>query len=149
MDTVQRSRSHAVRARLVTELPRGIVAGLVGGLAFGAIMLAGGMLPMVAALVGSSSAVVGGVVHLAIAAGIGAAFALLVPVGRVPALLAAGLVYGAIWWVLGPLVIMPAWLGGELFAVDAMAVTSLVGHLVFGLVAAAVLAGLRRRPARA
>lgn len=56
-----------------------------------------------------------------------------------------GLGYGALWWVLGPLVIMPAMLGMPLFAIEAMAMVSLMGHLVYGvilgLVAVRVLKG--------
>ncbi|MCW2135443.1 MerR family transcriptional regulator [Arthrobacter sp. VKM Ac-2550] len=49
-----------------------------------------------------------------------------------------GLAYGALWWVLGPLVIMPLMLGMPLFTMDAMAMLSLMGHLVYGLVLALV-----------
>lgn len=41
--------------------------------------------------------------------------------------------------------IMPARLGGPLFSIDATALASLMGHVIFGLVAAAVLLVLRRR----
>lgn len=44
-----------------------------------------------------------------------------------------GLAYGALWWVLGPLVPMPAMMGMPLFAFDSVAVMSLVGHLVYGV----------------
>lgn len=143
MSTTQRE-ARPVRGRLVAEVPRGVIAGLAGGVVFGVVMIVEGMLPMVAELVGSSDEVVGGVVHLVIAAGLGAAFALLVPWRRLLPLLGAGLVYGAVWWVLGALLIMPAWLGMDVFVVDDMAISSLVGHLLFGLTAGAVLALLRR-----
>jgi len=42
--------------------------------------------------------------------------------------------YGAIWWVLGPLVIMPLMLGMPVFAVDRTSVFSLMGHLIYGAI---------------
>lgn len=47
-----------------------------------------------------------------------------------------GLGYGAIWWVLGPLVIMTAILGMPLFMVNIMAGLSLTGHLAYGAILA-------------
>jgi len=47
-----------------------------------------------------------------------------------------GLIYGAIWWVLGGLIIMPVWLGmGFQLSgrVIRMKLPGLVGHLVYGL----------------
>ena len=46
---------------LVTRTSTGIVAGPAGGLVFGAMMAMTGMLPMIAGLVGSTSAVLGAV----------------------------------------------------------------------------------------
>ena len=45
-----------------------------------------------------------------------------------------GMAYGAIWWVLGPLVIMPLMLGMPVFAVDRTSVFSLMGHLIYGAI---------------
>jgi len=50
-----------------------------------------------------------------------------------------GAVYGLVLWVLGPLLLMPARMGMSLFTVDAMAVQSLYGHLVFGVVLGALV----------
>lgn len=128
-------------ARLVA----GVVAGLAGGIVFGMLMAMMGILSMVAMLVGSTSAVVGGIVHLVISAGIGALFGLLAPHTGWGGILAAGAVYGMVWWALGPLVLMPAMLGMPLFAVNTTAVMSLMGHVIYGLVTAAVLQPVRRR----
>jgi hypothetical protein len=117
----------------------GIVGGLAGGVVFGALMGAMGMLPMVAGLVGSPSAVVGFLVHM------GAAFGGLFG-GRIASLpqgAAWGLGYGVIWWVLGPLVIMPLMMGMGLqlgAALSGPMLMSLVGHLLYGGVAGAVYA---------
>ncbi len=132
---------------LVAHGVQGVLGGLAGGVVFGVLMTVMGMMPMVAMLVGSESVAVGWVVHLAISAFIGAVFGVLLA-ARVTSFAAGavlGLVYGVAWWVLGPLLIMPAQMGMPLFTVDAMAVNSLVGHLLFGLVLGVVVAGLRRR----
>lgn len=139
----------ATRARasagLMSQAVNGAVAGIGGGLVFGMLMAVMGMLPMVAMLVGSSSAVVGALVHLVISAGLGVLFAVAVPALGTGALVVAGAVYGVLWWVLGPLLIMPAWLGMPLFTVDSTALASLMGHVIYGMVAAGVLLLLRRR----
>src|SRR6266542_2184943 len=103
----------ARESNLVQRAIWGAIAGLAGGVVFGVVMAAGGMLPMVAGLVGSDSAAVGGVVHLVISAIIGAGFGL-VAGGMSTSWgsgVVSGLIYGAIWWVLGPLVIMPTLMG--------------------------------------
>ncbi len=125
----------------------GVLGGLAGGLVFGGMMQALGMMGMVAMLVGSESVAVAWVVHLAISALFGAVYGAVVAPrvrGWGPGLV-AGLVYGALLWVVGPLLLMPAKLGMPVFTVNTMAVQSLVGHLVFGLVLAAVVVALSRR----
>ncbi|WP_251041971.1 hypothetical protein [Arthrobacter sp. ISL-30] len=128
------------------RLVAGLVGGLAGGLVFGAIMAATGMLPMVASLVGSSSPLVGFGVHLVISVLIG--LGLTLPFARLLSgygrSLLVGLAYGALWWILGPLVIMPAMLGMPLFVMDGMALMSLVGHLAYGVILALTAARLLR-----
>ncbi len=126
----------------------GMLGGLAGGLVFGALMAMMGMLPMIASLVGSSSAGVGFGVHLVISALI--ALGLVVLLGHVfssygrGALI--GLIYGALWWVLGPLLIMPLMMGMPVFVLDATALWSLMGHLAYGLVLGLIaVAALNRR----
>ncbi|MBT2514935.1 hypothetical protein J7E82_15730 [Arthrobacter sp. ISL-30] len=109
-------------------------------------MAATGMLPMVASLVGSSSPLVGFGVHLVISVLIG--LGLTLPFARLLSgygrSLLVGLAYGALWWILGPLVIMPAMLGMPLFVMDGMALMSLVGHLAYGVILALTAARLLR-----
>ncbi|WP_246631627.1 hypothetical protein [Pseudonocardia nigra] len=136
-------------AGLVSRAANGVVAGIAGGIVFGILMAMMGMLPMVAMLVGSSSAVVGAVMHLVISAAFGLVFAVAVPATGTGALLGAGAIYGVLLWVVGPLLIMPAWLGMPLFMINGMTLMSLLGHVLYGLVAAGVLAALRRRTVRA
>ena len=126
----------------------GVAGGLAGGIVFGMMMAMMGMLPTIASMVGSSSAVVGFGVHLMISVLIGLGLTVLfgnrlLTGYRRGALV--GVVHGAIWWVLGPLMIMPAMMGMPLVALNPTAVLSLMGHMVFGailgLVAVRVIAG--------
>jgi hypothetical protein len=133
------STQTATPALIARRAGTGALAGIAGGIVFGMLMAMMGMLSMVAGLVGCTNPIVGLLVHLVISAAIGALFGALVP--RLPLVptLAAGAVYGMVWWVLGPLLIMPAWLGMPLFAINTAALMSLMGHVVFGLVTAAAL----------
>lgn len=128
----------------------GVVGGVAGGLVFGMLMAVMGMLPMIAMMVGSDVAAVGFGIHMMISIVIGLGltvlFGNLLLTGYLRGLI-VGMVYGAIWWVLGPLVIMPTMMGMPLFTIDSTALFSLMGHLIYGgilgVVAVAVLA--RRR----
>jgi hypothetical protein len=92
------------------------------------------------------------VVHLGISAVIGAGFAAVLG-SRVRSSrdgLRAGLFYGAAWWVLGPLTLMPLFMGMGLgvnwtFAAASAMLPSLVGHLVFGAILGVGYAWLRQR----
>ena len=84
MGTAQKeimSQAHltfGARARetgLVAQISGGIIGGLAGGVVFGMMMAMMDFLPMIAALVGSRSAIVGFLVHMVISAGIGAGLA--------------------------------------------------------------------------
>jgi len=121
----------------------GGVGGIAGGVVFGAMMGAMGMLPMVAGLVGSSSAIVGFSTHIVISIIIGVGFGL--TFGSLTHTYAQGtgwgVAYGALWWVLGPLVLMPLMMGAGLhlhLALTQPKLMSLIGHLLFGLVAGVV-----------
>lgn len=127
----------------------GALAGLVGGLVFGQVMAVIGYLPTVAAIVRTDSPVVGFAVHLLIAAIIGSVFGVLV--ARQRELLFWGLAYGVLWWFLGPLTLLPLLLGRPVAwdAATAQAlIPSLLGHLAYGAVTAAVLAVLSRKERR-
>lgn len=118
---------------------------------FGVLMQLTGMLAMVAQLVGSTSVAVGWPVHLAVSLVFGAVFALL-PLGAergAGRAVLSGAGYGVVLWLVGPLLLMPALLGMPLAVVDAAALRSVVGHLLFGAVLGAVTwVLLRRDPAR-
>lgn len=121
----------------VKHFQQGAYAGVAGGVVFGILMAMMGMLPMIGQMVGHPSVITGFLVHLAISALIGASFAgLFHPLIRATRDgLGYGLLYAGVWWVLGPLTLMPLLLGMAVnwnaSAVVAM-LPSLVGHLVYG-----------------
>ena len=131
---------------------QGMLGGLAGGLVFGMMMGMMGMLVMIGKMVGQPSAVVGFIVHMVNSALIGAVFA--VAFGRlatqVKSGLGFGMTYGAIWWLLGPLTLMPLMMGMGLGANwNATAISnmlpSLVGHLMYGTILGIVYVVLDRR----
>ncbi|MCH7638874.1 MAG: hypothetical protein IH855_05365 [Bacteroidetes bacterium] len=135
---------HTAKSQYRTSSPikAGTLAGLGGGVIFGMMMGMMGMLPMVAGMVGSSSALIGLILHLGISAFIGASYGLVA--SRLPARtsvhVTAGMANGVVWWVLGALIMMPLALGMNemVLTIGQPQVMSLIGHLVFGLVTAYV-----------
>lgn len=131
------------RSILVGRVGAGVIGGLVGGLVFGFMMAADDMMPMIAMLVGAESVAVGWVVHFAIAIFIGATFAVIFARLARSVLVSTGIgiLYGGLWWLLGPMIIMPLWLevvGNEgmadmVFVWNDTTRNSLWGHLVFGV----------------
>jgi len=121
------------------HIKSGIWGGLIAGIVFGAMMAMMGMLPTVAMLLKSKSAVLGFVLNLVLSAIIGGIFGLVFghsATSKGSGIL-LGLLYGAIWWILGPLIVMPLWLGmGIRLSAKgmAMALPSLWGHLVYGFI---------------
>lgn len=124
---------------MLTRIRNGALAGVVGGIAFGILMAMMGMLKMIASIIGSQSTAVGWVIHLMISAMIGIGFAIVFHnlTETKSRSVMAGLIYGAIWWVLGPLTLMPLMMGMGLqwsAAAASAAMPSLVGHLIYGLI---------------
>jgi uncharacterized membrane protein YagU involved in acid resistance len=120
----------------------GAIAGIVGGIVFGLMMQV--MMPPMMGMIGSLIGVpaVGWPLHLFFSAIIGAIFGLALG-ARVASwgyALGLGAAYGFVWWILGPLLIMPTWMGmGPMFAMafDASNLLSLAGHLVYAVVTGA------------
>ncbi len=125
-------------------LSDGAIAGAAGGLVFGASMAAYGMLPTVASIVRTDSAVVGFAVHMLFAVIIGGGFGMIVAARR--EIVVWGLLYGAFWWFLGPLTLLPLFLGHpvtwDLPSAQGL-VPSLIGHLCYGLTVAVTIKLLR------
>jgi len=121
----------------------GAAAGVVGGIGMGIWMSASrpmmdtAMITMVAGLLGSTNAFVGWLIHLAIAVFAGTTFGVLLGqfAQKLAPAIVLGLAYGALWWFLGGLWIMPANLGMPVFEWNAVTSSSLGAHLVFGLLA--------------
>jgi uncharacterized membrane protein YagU involved in acid resistance len=139
-------------SQFVNSIRWGAAAGLVGALLFSPIMMATGALPVIAGLIGRSSPVIGFIVHLLIGVIIGASYGVLFK-REAPdfgAGIAWGLLYGLIWWFIGPLTLLPV-LSGVPFewttaAADRL-LPSLVGHLIYGSATAFVFLLLERRHA--
>jgi uncharacterized membrane protein YagU involved in acid resistance len=146
-----------------SKIGAGIVAGLIAGIVFGVMMQTmtaptpdGGRMPMmamVAKVVRSDSMAVGWIYHLFNSAVIGAIFGWLFGnrAGSYGAGSGWGALYGVIWWVLGALVLMPLFLGMPPFAPLKMmlpvAMGSLFGHLMYGVILGLLFVRLRSRAA--
>ncbi len=116
---------------------RSVLAGLVGGLLFSLVMLQIGFLPSVASLIGMTSPVAGFLVHLGIAVLVGTSYGVLFHRQSydIGSALGWGLSYGFFWSILGPLTLMPIFLGGTpQWGATTVAATfpNLIGHLAYG-----------------
>jgi len=145
-----------------SRIAASIMAGVVAGLVFGIMMHMmtaptpdGGRMPviaMVGQIVGSPSVTVGWLYHLFNSAVIGAIFGWLLGarVRDYGSGFGWGATYGFAWWILGGLVLMPVMLGMPAFAplmmpeMRGVAMGSLVGHLIYGLVLGASFLALTR-----
>ncbi len=149
MATTAVRQEQAASSVLLTSVIQGVTAALIGGSVFGVQMAVGGMLPMLAQMVGSQNPVVGFGMHLMISAIIGAVYGVIAP--RLPAgwlvSMGAGIVYGVIWWVLGALIMMPLMLGMSemVFQIGDMQWMSLIGHVIFGIITAGFFTLIQRR----
>jgi hypothetical protein len=144
------------------KLGASVVAGLLAGVVFGMMMQMmmaptpdGGqmaMIAMVGQIVGSPTAGAGWLYHLFNSAVIGAIFGWLIG-DRVHGYGSAfgwGSAYGFVWWILGGLILMPIMLGMPAFAplmmppMRMVAMGSLIGHLIYGVVLGGAFAWLYR-----
>jgi hypothetical protein len=144
-------RSRAVYAQysLTRTISLGALAGIVGGWAFGKWMAQANFFPLIAGLVNSQSANVGMTLHFIIAVIIGATFGLLFQgdVLGYGSCMGWGLGYGMFWWFLGPMTIMPLWLGKpldwSLGRADSL-FGSLIGHIIYGVLLGSIYATVDR-----
>ena len=133
----------------------GALGGLLGGVVFGIMMGMMGMLSMIGQMVGQPNAVAGFAVHLINSVIIGAGFAVVFGryVSSIGSGLSTGLIYGSAWWLLGPLTLMPLFMGmgfgvnWNIGAAQAMA-PSLVGHFIYGAILGVSYHLLGQRSAR-
>jgi uncharacterized membrane protein YagU involved in acid resistance len=139
-------------SRVLNSLQWGALASLAGGLLFSLVMLSVGFLPKVAGLAGGSSPILGFLVHMGISVLIGMSYGLLFQ-REAPDFgsgVAWGLLYGLIWWFLGPMTLMPVLLGGSFSwtpETAAALLPSLIGHLIYGAATAFAFLMLERRHA--
>ncbi len=107
---------------------------------------------MIGKMMGHPSALVGFLVHMVNSVIIGAGFGAVV--GRFAVRLvvgfSTGVVYGGLWWLLGPLTLMPLFMGMGLGvnwnpAAMAAMIPSLFGHLVYGAFLGGSYSWLQRR----
>jgi len=134
----------------LSSLWRGGLASVVGALLFSIVMLQTGTLTRVAQIAHGTTIFEGFVVHLVIAAIIGASYGVLFHYEVLDDLSAAGwgAVYGLIWWFLGPLTLFPILIGGSFTWTTAAAdaqLPSLIGHLIYGIALGLVFRDLERR----
>lgn len=134
------------------SIQHGAIAGIADGIVLGAMMSMMGMLPMIGQMVGSPTATAGFLVHLVISATIGGSFGLIFRslITGNATVLGYGTAYGATWWLLGPLTLMPLMMGMGLgvnwnATAAAAMFPSLVGHLIFGLILGFTYARLSQR----
>jgi uncharacterized membrane protein YagU involved in acid resistance len=131
----------------------GAVAGLAGGLAFGAAILKLGVPTAMGLLLAGGSPTVGFVVHMLIAAVLGVGFGLLARWQRPGPgdTVSLGIAYAALWWYAGPLTLMPLLLGVSPawdLKVAQQQFPGLLGHLLYGACTGLALAIVRyKRPA--
>lgn len=143
-----------------SKIVAGALAGLLGGVVFGMMMQMmsaptpdGGSMPMmamVAKVVRSDNIAVGWLYHLFNSAVLGALFGALLGsrVRHSVSGLGLGVVWGFVWWILGGLILMPLMLGMPAFAplqmppMRMVALGSLIGHLIFGMITGLAFARL-------
>ena len=128
----------------------GAIAGLAGGLVFGAAMVELGVLDSIASVVGADdSTLLGVIVHMSIAAIVGAGFGALVWHQRLGPgeTVFWGASYGALWWFAGPLTLRPL-IVGEGITWDLPSTQAgfppLLGHLLYGVSTGLALLLVRR-----
>ncbi len=138
---------------LVPPLVQALVVGGVGGLLGAWVFLWGietaGFFPLVAGMVGMRSPAAGGLLHYFIGLVIAMTFALLFHrnAGGAGSALIRGMGYGVLWWILGPLTLLPLLTRSPvLWTVEAARanVSSLVAHLLYGAVVGWVYAVVNR-----
>jgi len=135
-----------------TNILYGTYGGIAGGIVFGIMMAMMGMMPMIGQMIGMPHGLIGFIVHMVISIITGALFAVLY-VDVVTSIITGilwGLLYGIIWWFLGPLTLMPLFLGmglGVNWTMAAMSsqLPSLVGHIIFGVLVGLTYAWLKLR----
>jgi uncharacterized membrane protein YagU involved in acid resistance len=105
-----------------------------------------GMLPRIAGIMGSDSAVVGFIIHMMISLIFGLVFTVFTGVTRWKGIL-AGLVFGIVLWFLFPFILMPMMMGNSEMAFKFMtdSMMSLIGHMVYGIITGFIYTKMAKR----
>jgi uncharacterized membrane protein YagU involved in acid resistance len=127
----------------------GGIAGVAGGWAFGRWMEQVNFFPLVANIVNTDSRETGVTLHYGIAILIGVSFGVLFQrdVRGHGSSMGWGMAYGLLWWFVGPLTLLPIFLGRPVDWSAARAEEvfgSLVGHVIYGLIVGLIYATLDR-----
>jgi hypothetical protein len=129
--------------RILRSISWGGLAGLIGGIVSSPVMLATGILPKITGLDATLSGFHGLVIHLVMSTLIGTTYGLLFR-DEAPSFglgIPWGLLFGLVWWYAGPMTLLPLFLTGvcdwSASAASAL-LPSLMGHLLYGAVTAAV-----------
>jgi uncharacterized membrane protein YagU involved in acid resistance len=151
LGTLAGRRNHAIIPAFsyARAIAGGGIAGIAGGCALGKWMEHVNFYPVIASLVGSTSAMTGEALHFLFAAIIGVTFALLFQrdVRGYGSSMAWGMAYGIFWWFLGPLTLLPLWLGKPIDWSYTQAIQMfgfLIGHIIYGLVVGLLYAVIDR-----
>ena len=143
-------RPEGAGARTLRSLGWSLIASLVGSILFSFIMASIDVLPHLAGMVGSTSPMLGFLVHLCISISIGMTYGVLFQ-RESPSAGAGiiwGMLYGLVWWFLGPLTLQPVLLGDSFsWTTEAAnaALPQLIGHLLYGGSLALVFLFFERR----
>jgi uncharacterized membrane protein YagU involved in acid resistance len=140
-----RNRATVASLSFARAIVGGGIAGIVGGWAFGKWMEQVDLYPVIAGLVGSTSPMVGEMLHFLFGASIGVSFGFLFQrdVRGYGSSMAWGMAYGILWWFLGPLTLLPLGLGKPLdwsYTHAADFFGSLIGNIIFGLIVGLIYA---------
>jgi hypothetical protein len=130
----------------------GVAAGALGGLLCTVILLVTGALQGIQTTFGGSSLVMGAVIIMGVSIFSGMCYGLLFrhEAPDAGSAVAWGLVYGLLWWFIGPMTLLPILLRGSLswtIGTAASLLPSLIGHLIYGAGTAVTFLALERRHA--
>jgi hypothetical protein len=139
-------------SRVLHSVGYGAAASIVGGSLFTVVLLVTGSLQDMANIFGSSSLALGVVINMIVSAFLGMSYGLLFrhEAPDAGSAIAWGLVYGLLWWFIGPMTLLPILLGGSFSWTTETATSllpSLVGHLIYGAATAVIFVALERRHA--
>jgi len=126
-----------MRSAVRRDVLAGALAGLVGGLVFGSAIQAQAKMGTLAGLLGLPASGAGWLAQLLLAVVLGAGFGALIryQAGSYAATLSSGLLLGLLWWIVGPLTVLPLLMGSRptwSFSEAAAAFPDLVGFLLYG-----------------